>query len=435
MIYIVILLLMLAGVYAYDYRGYRLSYNVAYWAFWVVLVVVAGLRYRIGTDSIVYENFYEEVPSFAELFNFKFDKFRFEPGFIVFASITRSFSNDFMWLQFLHAFVVNLVIFWFISKYTTHRFLCLTFYFIILYLNLNTQVMREALAVCCFLLAWPSFRDGKWWFYYPIILLATTFHTSALFLMLIPLFCLPGIRKLFIIGKRTIIISIGILAVGIYIQQNFSSVFMLMSVTERMVDRVNVYQRNEYGTGMLNIVGMIGTIVQYCLYPAIAIYFLQKDNNLKLGELKKKILFSAKGNEEPEKDSEELDAKKQYKKDKREFNRWEIMVVLGIYFMLLSLPMFIFRRYFNYFGIFCLATVATWTFSRIPIGKKKIKLKPSYWAIILLPFFFYNLYAYAAPASKGGAMKYYQIYYPYNTRLDPHMDSQREAIYRYLGIR
>lgn len=435
MIYIVILLLMLAGVYVYDYRGYRFSYNVAYWAFWVVLVVVAGLRYRIGTDSIVYENFYDEVPTFIELFNFKFEKFRFEPGFIVLASITRSFSNDFMWLQFLHAIIVNLVFFWFIYKYTPHRFLCLTLYFIILYLNLNTQVMRESLAVCCFLLAWPSFRDGKWWFYFPLVLLASTFHTSALFLLLIPIFCLPGIRNLFIIGKRTIIIGLGILAIGIYVQQNFSSVFLLMSVTERMVDRVHVYQRNDYSTSMLNILGIIGTIIQYCLYPIIAIYFLQKDNNLKLELLKKESLYPEKGKENVKAGYGNKNIIKEYKKEKREFNRWEIMVVLGVYFMLLSLPMFIFRRYFNYFGIFCLASVATWTFSRILVGKKRIRLKPSYWAIILLPFFFYNLYAYAAPASKGGTMKYYQIYYPYYTRIDPKMDTEREAIYRYLNAR
>ena len=442
---------MLFCVYAYDLRRHVSLYKFSYWGFFVVLVVLAGLRYRIGTDSIVYENFYDRVPMLWELPSFKFDSTRFEPGFMIFQSIARTFSPDFIWLQFLESIVVNLVIFWFILRNTRHRFLCLTFYYVVLYLNLNTQVLREALAVSLFLLAWPALRDGKWWLYYILAGLASFMHTSALFTLLIPIFCLPGIRELFVLGKRTIFILIFILAVGIFIERRFSDVFSLIAVTQRVIDRVNTYSKSAFSSGHLNIFGFISTLVQYCLYPLLALYFANQELKFKQKfkpsissntvNLTPKNLVGSKGRKSRENEmlaDVKLNLKEkedERKKAKREFDRWQMMVLLGVYFMVLSLTMFIFGRYYNYFGMFCFAVIADWAFSKMVVKGKEIRLKNSLWVIILLPWFFYNLYAYAAPVNKSGTLKTYQIYYPYYSRLNPQVDSKREDIYRYLDAR
>lgn len=406
---------MLMAVYAFDLRGYHRLYSFSYWGFFVILVVVAGLRYRLGTDSIVYEGDYETVPKLWQLTKYKFDSTRFEPGFMVFQSIPRSISSDFTLLQFFHAIVVNLVLFWFILKNTTHRFLCLSFYFIVMYLNLNMQVLRETLAVCCFLLAWPSFRDGKWLWYYLFVLLACTFHTSALLLLILPLVSLPGIREGFIFGKRTFIICALLLVLGMILQANFKSFFTAIALTDRMADRAQEYSQNEYGGARLNIVGIIYTLLHYALYPLVALYFLHQKYSWKYTKNKK--------------------WKRLQKIQNRDYSRWEMMTLLGIYFTILSIPIFIFNRYYNYFGIFCLATVANWAFTKLRVNRKSYKLKFAYWIVILIPFYFLNVWDYGSGLNRSGRLKTYMIYYPYNTRLDPEMDTNREAIYRYFNAR
>lgn len=415
MIYIIVFILMLAGVYAFDIRGYRKMYSVSFWLFFAALVIIAGLRYRIGTDSIIYEAEYEDFPRLWELGKYKFDSIRYEPGFILFASLPRSISSDFTLLQFFHAIIINLVVFWFILKNTRNRFLCLTLYYLILYFNLNTQVLRESLAVAIFLLSWPFFRDGKWIQYYLLIILAFFFHSSALLLFVLPVFLLPGIRELFVLGKRTVIIALGILVVGYYIQQRFSEVFSLMAVTERMMDKVNNYVGTEYSSGKLSIVGISINLMQNAVYPLVAIYFIAKN--------KKSI------------NKEQSYSKKKKLKRIRQFDRWETMVVVGVYFLVFSIPMFIFGRYFNYFGMFCVTTVASWAFTKLRIRGKTYRLKLVYWAIIFLPYFVLNINAYNSNANRNGTLKTYMIYYPYYTRLDPKMDPDRENIYRYLDAR
>lgn len=440
MIYILVLLLMLFGIYKYDYRRAHGLYFFFYGLIFVILVCISGLRYRIGTDSIVYENYYEEVPKLWELFKYKFDKTRFEPGFVVFESITRSISPDFILAQFFETIVVNLVVFWFILKFAVHRFLALLLYFIILYFTLNMQVMREALAVSCFLLAWPSFRDGRWLGYYALTLLASTFHSSAFLTLLFPLCCIPGIRELFVFGKRTLVISVLILAIGIYIQARFKIIFSMMAFTERLMDRVNEYSGDAMSGSTFNIAGIIGFLLQYCVYPGVALYFVNKlpASKFRLGGvpkkgLLKKWILKLMGRSNP---NDKVPSTQVVNPKHSKYDRWNMMVVISIYLMAFSLPMFIFTRYFNYMGMFCIVTISTWAFTdfKLPSGKI-LKLKFASWMFLLAPYIFLFVNIYLSPANRSGTLKTYEIYYPYASRLDPETDTHREAIYRYWNAR
>lgn len=406
MLYLSVLFLMFLCVYAFDYKKHKRLYSFSYWGFFIILVLIAGLRYRIGTDSIVYESDYQDFPTIWELWRYKFSSFRYEPGFIIFASIPRSISSDFTLLQFFQSIVVNLVIFLFIKQNTSHRFLALSLYFLALFLNLNTQVMREALSVSVFLLAWPFFRDGKWLWYYLLCLLASTFHTSAFVTFILPLFCIPGIKEAFKLGWRTLFIGIGILAVGYIISVRFKELFMLISVNERMAERVNEYASDDWSGSVLNPIGMLNLFFQFCFYPLMAIYFMR----YKVKNYGNKIELS-------------------------HFSRLETLVMVGVYFSLLSIPVFIMARYFNYFGMYGYVLISSWVSNKVYYKKKKVRVKPVYWLIILIPLYALIFKSYFAPANKSGTLKTYMRYYPYNSRLDPEMDNDRENIFRYSNAR
>lgn len=406
MIYFIVFFLMILCVYAYDYRKYTHFYSVSYWGFFVLLVLIAGLRYRIGIDSIVYEDYYDKVPTLASLSNFKFDSTRFEPGFMIFASLTRSISDDFTLLQFSQAIVVNLVIFWFILKNTPHRFLCLSLYFLILYLNLTTQVMREALAVCLFLLAWPFFRDGKWLQYYALCFVAFFFHTSAVLTFLLPLMCIPGIKYFFQFGWRSLFICAGVLILGFVIRNQFYDFFLMLSLTDRMMDRAHEYSKDVQGGGVLNVAGALLVVLKYVLFPMIALYFT-KYKWRRLGD----------------------------EKEEKRFQKLEMLVLICVYLQLLSVPMFIFGRYYNYFSMFTFVLIASCVSSRLYTAKKILKVKPGYWVVAMSIYYFLGFHFYLVPANKSGTLKTYSIYYPYVTRFNPYMDPDREAIFRYYDAR
>lgn len=407
MIYFLVFFLLLICIYAFDYRGYTRFYSFSYWGLLAIFIFVVGMRFRIGTDSIVYERLFADMPKFWEFSKYNFNTTRFEPGFIFFTSIPRSFSSDFTLFQFFHAIVINSIIFWFILKNTSHRFVCLSFYYLILYLNLNTQVLREALAVVTFLLAWPFFRDGKWLQYYLLALLSVVFHTSAFLLLFLPLFCLPGIKKAFRFGWRTLFICVGLLLAGYIIQKRFSEFFMLLSFSERMSGRVHEYAHNAMSGSMVNIVGAINVFVTTMFFPLVALYFA---NNKMKGEKDKLKL--------------------------KHFHRLEMMVLLCIYLSVLSIPIFILSRYYNYFGIFSFVVVASWVFSKLKYKRKYYKLNFGYWALVLAAFYLINFNTYyLTSANKAGTLKTYMVYYPYVSRLDPSMNTNREAVFKYYDAR
>lgn len=406
MIYFIVLFLILMCVWAYDYRRHEMGSSFFYWFLYFLLVVIAGLRYRIGIDSIVYESIYEDVPTLAELGKFQFDKIRYEPGFMVFASLPRSISSDFTLLQIFQAIVVNLVVFLFIKANTRNKFFCLLLYYIVLYLNLTTQVMREALSLCCFLLAWPYFRDGKWLKYYLLMLFATFLHTSALLTLIFPIFTIPGIRNGFKLGWQVLIIGVVVLGIGFVIQQNFYNFFMMISVSGRMADRVMEYSTDADAGQVLNILGSLDLCIRNILFPVLAIYFLGKKVRRE-GDIHKI----------------------------KEFEKLQVLVITSVYLTLMTIPMFIFGRYYNYLGLFNFIAISRWVFSYLNIGRKVYRLRPAYWFLVLLPFFFFQFKSYMGPINKSGSLRTYMIYYPYNSRIDMERDPNREALYKYYGVR
>lgn len=403
MIYFIVLLLLIPAIYFFDYRKNRQGSLAAYLLFYILAVGVAGLRYRIGGDSIGYEVAYERFPTLLNIWNFNFSSTRFEPGYIVFSCIPRTFSPDFTLFQFFHALVVNGVIFWFIAKNTRNKYIGILLYFICNYLNLNTEVLRESLAVCCFLIAWPFFRDGKWLRYYLFTLLACLFHISALVTLLLPLTVIPGIRELFRLGKRIIIIYTLIFIFAYLLQRKFFNVIELLSSGSTLEERAQSYVKSSYGGTVLNIFGMTETLFRSVIFPLVALYYRKLQS--------KSLSLKSSG--------------------RREVSRMEPMIITGTYFTIVSLVIFILGRYNNYFSMFNYVIIASCFFTAVKVKRKKYKLQAASWVILLVIFLGLNFKGYFAGTYGSSTNKRYMLYYPYASRLDPKEDYHREEILRY----
>lgn len=409
MIYVLILFFFFIFTYRYDYCKRRKGRAFAYWGMFIVFVLLAGLRYRLGIDSVRYESSYEEFPTFFELSRYNFSGTRYEPGFVIVGSIMRTFSPDFTYFQLFEALIVNGTVWWFASKYAKNKFLFLALYYVFLYFALNFQVMREALAVCIFLWSWPLIKSGKWLWYYCVAFINLFFHTSSIFMLILPLFFAPGIRTFFRFGNRTFIISLAIIVVLLILQKVFFQFFQLIAISDRIVDRARIYADDINGGARLNFLGMFSVFFRNVLYPMLALAFTYHNYKIMKRRERQRI-------QRPE--------------------RWkyDVMVVVGIYVAAASVVIFIFMRYLNYFGFFTMLAISNVVFDKYLTMEKKIKIRPVYWYLALLPLFAYQIYTYWSPVVPSGNIKVYNQFYPYSSRLDPVEDQQREKYYRYERV-
>lgn len=399
--YLIIILGLLILTYIYDYRRSSTGKLLWYVITFIALVALAGLRYRIGIDSIRYEGYYKEVPVLWELKYSYFAKVRWEPGFVVLLSACKSISKDFTLFQLVHAFIVNSAVFILFWKNSRNPFLGILLYCFYSYLALNTEVLREALAVALFLFAWPYFKRNNFLVYYLFILGAISMHIGAIVCLFCPIFVIPKVRYLFTFGKRTFVICAAILIVGFAINQLFFNYVKLLSFSATLVDRATAYAENDLGKSTYNIMGILGNIVKWILYPIIAMYFLNKE-------------FS----QMPD-------------KKRSAFLHAEVLAMVSIYIAVLTIVINIFHRFNSYFIIFSILLVSDWVFSTLKVKAKRYRLNFIYWCLVLLPSFVFLLRAEFGPIGYGGRLKNYMTYYPYSSRLDPQEDRNREAVFRY----
>lgn len=373
-------------------------------AMWVIVICVAGFRYRMGIDSVMYEHEYPDMPTLSQLADFKFSNTRYQALYIVFTAFCRSLSDDFMCFQLIHALYVNTIIFWFFNKYTKHPFLALALYFLMLYIPFNMEVLRESLAVTTFLLAWPMFKQGKWIWYYLICLVAFGFHMSAIITFFLPVFWIPWLRQLFVFGKRTIIICILLFAIGFTIQSQFFDILNMMSMSDNFADRTEAYKDSKLGGAALNINGVIGYLFRYALYPLLAIYFIKKKQ------------------------------RREASREETELAKEEYMSMWNVYMTCVTLLITIFHRYNNYFAPFTFIMIADWAYSSVAIGKVFVRFKYIAWVMVFLPLFTFQIYStFYGSLNRSGTIKQGMIYAPYSSRFNPVEDRDREKTYRYIN--
>ena len=108
MIYVVAFILILYSWILVDLKHYRKLSSVCICVIIVFLILIAGLRYRVGGDSFtlyeyIYFNAYME--KLGILLVLMKDMVHYG---IYFCAISKTLGADFVYLQLLHAIIVNL---------------------------------------------------------------------------------------------------------------------------------------------------------------------------------------------------------------------------------------------------------------------------------------------------------------------------------------
>ena len=397
MIYFLTVIAFLILTYVYDYRRCEKGKLLWWIVMLVVLILISGMRYKMGTDSIKYENYYNWMHSITELKPADFQNTRFAPLYIILSSLCRTISSDFILLQFVLAIIVNTTIFYFLWNNSRHPYMAALLYLFFLYINLNMEVLRESLAVSVFLWSWPSFYKRKWIKYYMYCVLGFFFHISSLVMIFLPMLQIPFIKRLLLPGMHTLIMVPLILIGSFVANYYFFDIIQLIAITDNMANRAEFYSGTRLSGNTLNILGSLMLMFKYAIYPLVALYFLRKlkaDSSPKMEQI-------------------------------------QVMTMVSLYVGLVTIGITMFLRFNNYFLFFPFVVISDWTYSYLTFKKKLVRFSFVQWIIILLPLFGCQFMTYMANYNKSGSLKVYNMYYPYSNRLDEDVSRERQKAIQY----
>lgn len=251
MIYFLIYIYILVCALYHDVYGHKRYFRFNYSFLYILFVLVAGLRYRLGTDTVGYMySFDHEVLPLSQMdFEYVFSN-RNQPFWVLLNSFCKSFGNFYL-LQILISLILNTAIFVFLRKTFAKPFTALLIYYLLNYIYFSMEILRESLAISCFLFAILQLNKGSLLKYYLWVIAAFMFHFFSAFLFFVPLFLSDALSfKVKMIGVFSL------LAVFFVLQESILMYF-IAAAPPTISKKIFFYATSDsFGATYLNIIGL-----------------------------------------------------------------------------------------------------------------------------------------------------------------------------------
>lgn len=376
MIYLLTFGYLLCLALAYDFGKTVVGKKFNYLMALILLVAIASFRYKVGGDTRNYMYFHELIPPLSGLMDYGNSREKYQPLWVLFSSIAKTFSPSFYALQIMQALVVNISVFVFFRRVTRYYFTGILVYSIGAYPYFNFEIMREALAISFFLWAFLAYRDGRWRVYYSFVAVAFLFHASALFLCLLPL-----LRR----RQPPVIFAPLIFVAGIAFAPFLRGYLGAAGALGGTLGYASTYVDYTSTTR-----GLVSLFVLFVLFP--------------LGMLQ----VSGLSNERR--------------------NAIRALAVTGIWVGATTSVFFIFFRLLNYFTPIFMVLVCE-GIHRVYRARGSLSLRGlAATAFLLVVFVFYSFRYFSDTSSKAYDTRWYNYWYPYSSILDEREQQEREAL-------
>lgn len=386
-IYIFIFLYFLSLSIYYDNKSRTKGKSLWIILSFIILVLFAGLRNRVGGDTVNYQRVFEESPKILDFLRNNNNLIELsQPLWLLIISVLKSLCDNFIVLQFFHAIVFNLLLFRFIVKTTNKPFAALLLIYCMSWITLSFEVMRESLCVVIYLNSLFYLKARQPIKYFLINIPSLFIHYFSFVVIFLTLVAYYLKRKFLVYLILAAVILITVLDVSII---NESIIRLSLFLGEDLSDLSLYYlESDNYGNNNLNIFGVILNFI--VILPSLLI--LHSLNNHINRELETKL------------------------------------VAIFILISILSAKITIFYRFMNYLWIIIIIETVNYLYNYDK--NKDIK----YYIVLLLTVFLVirdvrDLYRPAWNESIG-QVDYDYRYFPYKSIFqDP--DPIRESFYRY----
>lgn len=271
-IYIFIFVFLLLSSYLGDYRHIRLRYNTTYILAMIILILFAGLRNRVGCDSIGYENDFNELQITLKNSDGIKGIFTINQLFWTLTMyLVKITTGSFVIFQLLHAIVLNILLFRFVKRITTYCFTAITLIFVLCWWNLSFEVLRESICVALFVNATLDLNEKNYAKYIIYAVIAAYYHWFAF----VPFIIQPLV---ILINKRLVYTSfIGLFIFVLFFvdTQLINSALILLSgemnseASKRMISYTMDY--SHYGFVNINPIGLTKLLLLDVLLPIMVV--------------------------------------------------------------------------------------------------------------------------------------------------------------------
>lgn len=180
---------MLILIYLITYFGYRNTKNNKYICIGLFLLFFIFAAFRsvdVGNDTQEYYRIFKVIsgqPSVTAALTAS----RYEPGYILYNYIVSQFTSNFQWILAINSGVYISASIWFINRYaTSFKKAILLFFTFGMYYNVM-NIERQCIAIAIFLVAISFLENRKYIRYILFIMLAATFHSMSLVLLVLAL--------------------------------------------------------------------------------------------------------------------------------------------------------------------------------------------------------------------------------------------------------
>lgn len=385
MVYLILLIYLIALCCKYDY-GINTKYRDINYVFsCILLIFVAGIRYRIGYDTINYMESFNSpfYPPLSE-FSFKGD-YGNDILWVFINSIGKSIGGGFYTVQFIQAAIVNIAVFWFIKRNSPKPFLGVLLFFLFQWWNYCFEAMRESIAIAFYLFGLDALiSENNYKKYYLRVWPAALVHTFGFITFLFPLIRFLKVNKylpVFFAGFLVLFFSVSDLM--------NSMVEGLVGIEGMAAEKATKYIESDiYGESTLSMAGVVSLFISRIVPIAYLIY----------------ILYINK------------------KEDTDVFIPYLICYILVV---LLRIAMPIFFRFYNYFEIMLIVAI-TQAVSIPKVNGKELRHYATVAVVVLM------VLIRAFELTEPAGYEAYKRYFPYNSVFTQDYNEQSEHVFRSL---
>lgn len=265
-----IVLLIYALVISINYHKNRnwKRYFPSYVLIYIYCIILFGLRYRVGIDTLNYMYGYDDLPALLELNLENFTESTSAPGWVMLVAICKQITPSFYLIQLVVSLIFNSCLFVTLKKYSNNPFLTFVIFMFMNGLYFNTEILKESIAVGVFLLNFNNLLEKKWRKYYTLVLFSIFFHYSAIILLFFPLLGRLKFNLYFVIS------CIMLVLMDVFLMRIVSSYIPIEALSDRY---------EQYGSLELNLNWILFAFLKSA-FIALCMLLVSKIRKIHLGD-------------------------------------------------------------------------------------------------------------------------------------------------------
>lgn len=273
MIYLIVLLVLIYGTFKFNPKTETQKATIWYIFEWAILVLLAGLRYKLGGDSIAYEDSFINYPDFA---HFSWTDNNLDERYAIlwrfYMSLCRSISDDFLIVQVTHAIITNTCFFYFFYKHCKNYIFAAFLYAVCFFFVYNTETLRATLSICVFLLSYDALVNRKWLKYVFCAIIAYSIHNQAIIMLVFPIMHL---LKNLDVNKKHVVVGLFVAYAFVLVINAYPILEYITSLSSELSNYYSLYSYAENNRFNINAV-IADSLIK--AIPALLILILNLKN-------------------------------------------------------------------------------------------------------------------------------------------------------------